>query len=46
LLPVVLGYVGQAASFSLGIIIVGGVVALGSIAALLLSLLTDLEEGC
>jgi NNP family nitrate/nitrite transporter-like MFS transporter len=46
LLPVVLGYVGQAASFSLGIIIVGGVVALGSIAALLLFLLTDLEEGC
>jgi NNP family nitrate/nitrite transporter-like MFS transporter len=46
LLPLLLGYVGQAASFSLGIIVIGGVVALGSTAALLLSLLTNLEEGC
>jgi NNP family nitrate/nitrite transporter-like MFS transporter len=46
LLPMVLGYVGQAASFSLGIIIIGGIVVVGSSATLLLRLLTDLEEGC
>jgi NNP family nitrate/nitrite transporter-like MFS transporter len=46
LLPTVLGYLGQAASFSLGIIIVGAIVIVGSSASLLLRLLTDLEEGC
>lgn len=46
LLPTALGYLGQARSFSLGIIIVGVVVAIGSAAAFLLRLLTDLEEGC
>lgn len=46
LLPTGLGYLGQAASFSLGIIITGAVIAAGSGAALLLHLLTDLEEGC
>jgi len=46
LLPTGLGYLGQAASFSLGIIITGAVIAVGSCAAFLLRLLTDLEEGC
>lgn len=46
LLPTGLGYLGQAASFSLGIIITGAVIAVGSGAAFLLHLLTDLEEGC
>ena len=46
LLPTALGYIGQARSFSLGIIIIGAVVAIGSTAALLLRLLTNLEEGC
>lgn len=46
LLPTALGYLGQAASFSLGIIIIGAIIAVGSAAAFLLHLLTDLEEGC
>jgi NNP family nitrate/nitrite transporter-like MFS transporter len=46
LLPTVLGYVGQVASFSLGIIVIGCIIAAGSSAALLLRLLTNLEEGC
>jgi NNP family nitrate/nitrite transporter-like MFS transporter len=46
LLPAVLGYVGQAASFSLGIAVTGAVILVGSSATLLLRLLTDLEEGC
>jgi NNP family nitrate/nitrite transporter-like MFS transporter len=46
LLPVALGYMGQTWSFSLGIIIVGAIVAVGSSAAFLLRLLTNLEEGC
>jgi NNP family nitrate/nitrite transporter-like MFS transporter len=46
LLPTVLGYVGKAWSFSAGIIIVGAVIAVGSCATSLLTLLTDLEEGC
>lgn len=46
LLPTGLGYLGQAASFGLGIIITGAVIAVGSAAAFLLHLLTDLEEGC
>ncbi len=46
LLPTALGYVGQAASFSLGIIITGAVVLVGSSATLLLRLLTELEPGC
>jgi NNP family nitrate/nitrite transporter-like MFS transporter len=46
LLPLILGYVGQAASFSLGIIVIGGVIVVGSAAAFWLHLLTDLEEGC
>ncbi len=46
LLPTVLGYVGQRASFSLGIIVIGCIIAVGSSAALLLRLLVNLEEGC
>jgi NNP family nitrate/nitrite transporter-like MFS transporter len=46
LLPLVLGYVGQAASFSLGIVVIGGLIVVGSAATPLLRLLTDLEEGC
>jgi NNP family nitrate/nitrite transporter-like MFS transporter len=46
LLPAGLGYLGQAASFSLGIAITGGVILVGSAATLLLRLLTDLEPGC
>jgi len=46
LLPMALGYIGQAWSFSAGIIIVGAVIAVGSSATVLLTLLTDLEEGC
>jgi hypothetical protein len=46
LLPAGLGYLGQAASFSLGITITGAVILVGSSATLLLRLLTDLEEGC
>ena len=46
LLPLALGYIGQAWSFSTGIIIVGAIIAVGSSATVLLALLTDLEEGC
>jgi NNP family nitrate/nitrite transporter-like MFS transporter len=46
LLPTLLGYMGQAWSFSTGIIIIGAVVAGGSTAAVGLHLLTNLEEGC
>jgi NNP family nitrate/nitrite transporter-like MFS transporter len=46
LLPTGLGYLGQAASFSLGITITGAVILVGSAATLLLRLLKDLEEGC
>ena len=46
LLPAALGYFGQAASFSLGIAIVGVTILIGSSATLLLRLLTDLGEGC
>ena len=45
-LPTLLGYMGQAWSFSLGIIITGAVIAAGSFAAVRLRLLTNLEEGC
>lgn len=46
LLPIALGYMGEAWSFSTGIAIVGAVITVGSAAAFLLHLLTDLEEGC
>ncbi len=46
MLPLVLGYFGQAYSFSLGIAIAGVTIFIGSAATLLLRLLTDLEEGC
>jgi NNP family nitrate/nitrite transporter-like MFS transporter len=46
LLPTGIGYLGQAASFSLGITITGAVILVGSAATLLLRLLTELEEGC
>ena len=46
LLPAGLGYLGQAASFSLGITITGAVILVGSSATLFLRLLTNLEEGC
>jgi NNP family nitrate/nitrite transporter-like MFS transporter len=45
-LPTALGYMGQSASFSLGIVITGGVILVGSAAVLLVRLLTQLEEGC
>jgi hypothetical protein len=37
---------GQAFTFGLGITIAGVVIAAGSLATLLLRLLTDLDEGC
>lgn len=46
LLPLVLGYVGQAGNFGLGIIVVGAVVAAGSVFSVFLRLLDELEEGC
>jgi NNP family nitrate/nitrite transporter-like MFS transporter len=46
LLPTLLGYMGEAWSFSTGIMIIGAVVAIGSVAAVGLKLLTNLEEGC
>jgi NNP family nitrate/nitrite transporter-like MFS transporter len=46
LLPQALGYMGQAYSFSLGIVITGVVVAVGSSAAFLVHLLKELEPGC
>jgi NNP family nitrate/nitrite transporter-like MFS transporter len=46
LLPAGLGYLGQAASFSLGLTLFGVVMLVGSSATLLLRLLTDLEAGC
>jgi NNP family nitrate/nitrite transporter-like MFS transporter len=46
LLPTALGYMGQVSTFGLGIVIAGGVIAVGSSAAFLLRLLTDLDEGC
>jgi NNP family nitrate/nitrite transporter-like MFS transporter len=46
LLPTALGYMGQAWSFSRGIVIIGVVIAVGSSATFLLKLLTNLEEGC
>jgi MFS family permease len=46
LLPTALGYFGQAASFSLGLVIIGAIILVGSSATLLLRLLTDLGEGC
>jgi NNP family nitrate/nitrite transporter-like MFS transporter len=46
LLPMGLGYLGQAASFSLGLTITGAVIVVGSAATMLLKLLTDLDEGC
>ena len=46
LLPQALGYMGQAYSFSLGIVITGVVVAVGSCAAFFVHLLKELEPGC
>lgn len=46
LLPTALGYMGQTATFGLGITIYGAVIAVGSGAVFLLRLLTELEEGC
>jgi NNP family nitrate/nitrite transporter-like MFS transporter len=46
LLPQGLGFMGQAYSFSLGIIITGIVIAVGSSAALFVYLLKELEPGC
>jgi NNP family nitrate/nitrite transporter-like MFS transporter len=46
LVPLTLGYVGQAGHFDLGIMVVGGLVAAGSVLTLLLRLLDNLEEGC
>jgi len=46
LFPAVLGYMGQAFTFGLGISLSGVVIAVGSLLALLLSLLDKMEEGC
>ena len=46
LLPLGLGYMREAWSFSLGIIITGAAIVVGAAAVLLLRLLTELEEGC
>jgi NNP family nitrate/nitrite transporter-like MFS transporter len=46
LLPLMLGYVGQAGHFSLGIIVIGGLITVGSALSLRLHLLDNLEEGC
>jgi nitrate/nitrite transporter NarK len=46
LLPMGLGYLGQAASFALGLTITGAVIVVGSAATMLLKLLTNLDEGC
>lgn len=46
LLPTALGFMGRSSTFSLGITITGIVIAVGSLSAVLLHLLTDLEEGC
>jgi len=46
LLPLGLGYLGDLASLSLGILITGVVVVLGSLAILGVRLLEKLEEGC
>ncbi len=46
LLPLLLGYVGQAGHFDLGIVVIGGLVAMGSLLTFALRLLDDLEEGC
>jgi predicted MFS family arabinose efflux permease len=46
LLPLALGYMGQAYSIGLGIVITGAAVALGGFVAVGLHLLDSLEEGC
>ena len=46
LLPLVLGYVGQAGHFDLGIVVIGALIAAGALLTLLLRLLDELEEGC
>jgi MFS transporter, NNP family, nitrate/nitrite transporter len=46
LLPTLLGYVGQARSFSLGVTVTGAVILVGSAATLALRLLKELEPGC
>ncbi len=46
LMPTLLGFMGEAWSFSTGIVIIGAVVTVGSAASFGLHLLTDLEEGC
>ena len=46
LLPAVLGYVGQARTFSLGIIVTGAVILVGSAATPALKLLKELDPGC
>jgi len=46
LFPAALGYMGQAFTFSLGISLSGIIIAVGSLLALLLSLLEEMEDGC
>ncbi len=46
LLPQILGYVGQRGHFSLGIVVIGALIAVGSLLTLALHLLDNLEEGC
>lgn len=46
LLPIALGYMGQAYSFGLGIVITGAAVAVGSFVVFGVRLLDVLEEGC
>ena len=46
LLPIALGFMGEAYSIGLGITITGIVVAAGSFVVLAVRLLDNLEEGC
>ncbi len=46
LLPLALGHMGETWSFSLGIIVIGAIIAVGALAVIPLRLLTHLEEGC
>ena len=46
LFPAALGYMGQAFTFGLGISLSGIIIAVGSLLALLLSLLQKMEDGC
>ncbi len=46
LLPIAIGVMGQTYSFALGLVMVGAVIAVGSVATYLLKFVEKLEEGC